>query len=103
MNSTSPKGTVFPKTLNAIVNASELSCAIPHCPNTANEWHHVTSIKREKRKNKRAIEIAYRTRQIPVCFAHHKLITYGKYDGPSLRKLPAYDAGTVLSRKEIKS
>jgi len=103
MNSTSPKGTVFPKTLNAIVNASELSCAIPHCPNTANEWHHVTSRKREKRKNKRAIEIAYRTRQIPVCFAHHKLITYGKYDGPSLRKLPAYDAGTVLRRKEIKS
>lgn len=103
MNSTSPKGFVFPKTLNAIVNASELSCAIPHCPNTANEWHHVTSRKREKRKNKRAIEIAYRTRQIPVCFAHHKLITHGKYDGPSLRKLPAYDVGNVLRRKEIKS
>nr|QYB22879.1 hypothetical protein [Nitzschia ovalis] len=103
MNSTSPKGAVFPKTLSGIVNASELPCAIPHCPNMANEWHHVTPRKRVKRKNRRAIEVAYNTRQIPVCSAHHKLITYGKYDGPSLRKLPAYDAGNVPRSKGVKS
>ena len=60
-------------------------------------------IKRVKRKNKRAIDIAYKLRQIPVCSAHHKLITYGKYDGPSLRKLPAYDAGDVPRNKGVKS
>lgn len=103
MNSTSPKGTVLPKTLNGIVSASELPCAIPHCPNMANEWHHVTPRKRVKRKNRRAIEVAYNTRQIPICSAHHKLITYGKYDGPSLRKLPAYDAGNVPRSKGVKS
>jgi hypothetical protein len=95
MRSTTPQGAIFPKTLSGIVSASELPCSIPHCPNMANEWHHVTSRKRAKRKNKRAIEVAYNVRQIPVCSAHHALITAGKYDGPSLRKLPAYDAGNV--------
>jgi retron-type reverse transcriptase len=95
MRSTTPQGAIFPKTLSGIVSASELPCSIPHCPNMANEWHHVTSRKRAKRKNKRAIEVAYNVRQIPVCSVHHALITAGKYDGPSLRKLPAYDAGNV--------
>jgi hypothetical protein len=95
MRSTTPQGAVFPKTLSSIVSASELPCSIPHSPNKANEWHHVTSRKRAKRKNKRAIEVAYNVRQIPVCSAHHALITAGKYDGPSLRKLLAYDAGNV--------
>ena len=55
-----------------------------------------TPRKRLKRNNqKQALNVAYSSRQIPVCSAHHKLITYGKYDGPSLRKLPAYDAGNV--------
>jgi len=103
MSSTSPKGAVFPKTLSGIVSAGELPCAIPHCPNMANEWHHVTPRKRVKRKNRRAIEVAYNTRQIPICSVHHKLITYGKYDGPSLRKLPAYDAGNVPRNKGVKS
>lgn len=103
INSTTPKGAVFPKTLSGIVSASELPCAIPHCPNMSCDWHHVTSRKRVKRKNRRAIEIAYNTRQIPVCSAHHTLITYGKYDGPSLRKLPAYDVGNVPCSKGVKS
>ena len=59
--------------------------------------------KRAKRKNKRSIDIAYKLRQIPVCSVHHKLITHGKYDGPSLRKLTAYDAGDVPRNKGIKS
>lgn len=99
MRTTTPRGAVFPKSLSAIISASELPCSIPKCPNMANEWHHVTPRKRVKRKNKRAIEVAYKTRQIPVCSAHHKLITHGKYDGPSLRKLPSYDAGNVPRKK----
>lgn len=95
MQTTTPQGIIFPKTLSGIISANELPCSIPHCPNIANDWHHVTSRKRSKRKNQRAIELAYNTRQIPVCSAHHNLITLGKYDGPSLRKLPAYDAGNV--------
>lgn len=99
MQSTTPKGSIFPKTLGAIISASELPCAIPKCPNMANEWHHITSRKRAKRKNKRAVEIAYHMRQIPVCLPHHRLITTGKYDGPSLRKLPAYDAGNIPRKR----
>jgi hypothetical protein len=95
-SSTTPKGKSFPKSLSGIVSASELPCAIPSCPNMANEWHHIVPRKRLKRKNKpNALKIAYSARQIPGCSAHHKLITYGKYDGPSLRKLPWYDAGNV--------
>jgi len=103
MHTTTPQGAVFPKTLSGIVSANELFCSIPHCPNMAKEWHHITPRKRLKRKNRRAIEVAYNTRQIPVCLAHHKLITNGKYDGPSLRKLPAYDAGNVPRKKGFKS
>lgn len=79
MISTTPKGAVFPKTLSGIVSASELPCAIPHCPNMANEWHHITPRKRAKRKDRRAIDIAYQTRQLPVCTAHHNLITNGNF------------------------
>lgn len=65
-----------------------------------NEWHHTAFRKRLKRKNQAsAFKIAYNVRQIPVCSAHHKLITSGKYDGPSLRKLPSYDAGNVPRNK----
>jgi group II intron reverse transcriptase/maturase len=103
MRSTTPEGAIFPKTLSGIVSANELPCSIPHCPNFANEWHHVTSRKKAKRKNLRAIEVAYKLRQIPVCSAHHTLITSGKYDGPSLRKLPSYDAGNVPRNKGVKS
>jgi group II intron reverse transcriptase/maturase len=103
MRSTTPQGAVFPKTLGGITSASELPCSIPCCPNTASEWHHVTSRKRAKRKNLQAIKVAYKLRQIPVCSAHHKLITSGKYDGPSLRKLPSYDTGNVPRNKGVKS
>jgi group II intron reverse transcriptase/maturase len=104
MSSTTPEGATFPKTLSGIVSASELPCSIPKCSNMANEWHHITARKKLKRKNrKQALKIAYGTRQIPVCSAHHKLITYGKYDGPSLRKFPSYDVGNVKSNKGLKS
>ena len=102
MRSTTPQGTVFPKSLSGIVSASELSCSIPHCPNQAEKWHHVTPRKRAKRKNRSAIDIAYKMRQIPVCSIHHTLITSGKYDGPSLRKLPTYDVGNVPCNKGVK-
>ena len=104
MSSTTPLGATFPKSLSGIVSANELPCAIPNCPNMAEEWHHITPRKRLKRKNrKQALNVAYGSRQIPVCSAHHKLITYGKYDGPSLRKLTSYDAGNVPCKKGFKS
>jgi RNA-directed DNA polymerase len=96
MTSTTPTGATFPKSLSGIISAKELPCSIPHCPNMAEEWHHITPRKRLKRKNrKQALFVAYGSRQIPVCSAHHKLITNGKYDGPSLRKLPSFDAGNA--------
>jgi group II intron reverse transcriptase/maturase len=102
MSSTTPLGATFPKSLSGIVSAKELPCAIPHCPNMAEKWHHITPRKRLKRKNrKQALNVAYSSRQIPVCFAHHKLITYGKYDGPSLRKLTSYDAGNVPRKERV--
>jgi group II intron reverse transcriptase/maturase len=104
MSSTTPVGAIFSKTLSAIVSAKELPCCIPHCPNAAEEWHHIISRKRLKPKNrKQALHIVYGSRQIPVCSVHHKLITYGKYDGPALRKLPSYDAGNVLRKDGFKS
>jgi hypothetical protein len=27
---------------------------------------------------------------VPLCLSHHKLVHNGKYDGPSIRKLPGY-------------
>ena len=103
MTATTPIGAVFPKPLSGIVSAKELPCSIPHCPNLANEWHHITPRKRLKRRNRPAIKVAYNSRQLPVCSAHYKLITHGNYDGPSLRKLPSFDAGNVLGKKGIKS
>lgn len=102
MSSTTPLGVTFPKSLSGIVSAKELPCAIPKCSNMAEEWHHTTPRKRLKRKNrKQALNVAYSSCQILVCSAHHKLITYGKYDGPSLRKLTSYDAGNVSRKKRI--
>jgi hypothetical protein len=104
MSSTTPIGATFPKSLSGIVSAKELPCSIPHCPNMAEEWHHITPRKRLKRKNrKQALYVAYGSHQIPVCSAHHKLITNGKYDGPSLRKLPSYDAGNVPRKEGFRS
>lgn len=95
MSASTPKGASFPKSLSGIVSASELPCCIPKCPNMAAEWHHITPRKRQKGRTKvQALMVAYKARQLPVCSEHHKLITYGKYDGPSLRKLPSYDNGS---------
>jgi hypothetical protein len=27
---------------------------------------------------------------VPLCLSHHQLVHSGKYDGPSIRKLPGY-------------
>ena len=91
LSDSTPQGNFLPKTLSGIVSATELDCCISKCPNKAAEWHHVTNRKRAKRRSSvEAIVAAYETKQIPICSAHHKLITAGKYDGPSLRKLPSY-------------
>lgn len=93
LSNANPKGSPLPKTLSGIVSASELDSYIPKCPNKAAQWHHVSNRKRNKRRSSsEAFIAAYRSKQIPVCLAHHILITNGKYDGPSLRKMLGFNS-----------
>jgi RNA-directed DNA polymerase len=93
LSNADPKGSSLPKTLSGIVSASELDCCIPKCPNKASQWHHVSNRKRNKRRSSsEALVAAYGSKQIPVCLAHHILITNGKYDGPSLRKMLGFNS-----------
>lgn len=85
-----PKGVPLPTSLRAICSAKELACAIPNCTLTADEWHHVKHRKRIKGNEKNRAIFAYTAKQIPLCSNHHKLVHTGKYDGPSIRKLPGY-------------
>jgi group II intron reverse transcriptase/maturase len=84
-------GSPFPKTLASITSASQLDCAIPNCPNSAEEWHH---IKHRKRNKKASLQIA--AKQIPICKKHHVLIHNGNYDGPSLKKIAGYTIDSLL-------
>jgi len=85
-----PKGVPLPISLAAIVSASELNCAIPNCTLKATEWHHVKHRKRIKGDYREKAVYAYTAKQIPLCNNHHSLVHNGKYDGPSIRKLPGY-------------
>lgn len=97
-----PQGAVFSKTLSTIVSAREFHVRYLILLIWPTNEIILFLEKRAKRKNKRVIDIAYKLRQIPVCSAHHKLITHGKYSSPSLRKLLAYDAGDVPRNKGVK-
>lgn len=96
-----PSGGSFPKTLGSILTARELNCSIPGCPNRAEDWHHIHHRKRSKKQDK---SLALASKQIPICKAHHNIIHNGKYDGPSLRKLPGYTADSVSDafKNEVK-
>lgn len=85
-----PKGSPLPITLTAVCSASELYCAIPNCTIKASEWHHIKHRKRIKGSHSQRAIYAYTAKQIPLCKNHHLLVHAGKYDGPSLRKLPGY-------------
>jgi hypothetical protein len=85
-----PKGSPLPITLSAICSASELDCAIPNCTKKAAHWHHIKHRKRIKGSSIQRAIYAYTAKQIPLCVNHHNLVHTGKYDGPSLRKLPGY-------------
>ena len=85
-----PKGSPLPVTLTAVCSASELDCAIPNCTLKASEWHHVKHRKRIKGNQTQKSLYAYTAKQIPLCKNHHLLVHSGKYDGPSIRKLPGY-------------
>jgi hypothetical protein len=80
----------LPITLTAVCSASELDCAIPNCTLKASEWHHIKHRKRIKGNQRQKSLYAYTAKQIPLCKSHHLLVHSGKYDGPSLRKLPGY-------------
>lgn len=85
-----PIGVPIPQTLSVVCSVKDLLCAIPNCPNKANEWHHIKHRKRIKGPELQKKITAYTAKQIPVCTKHHQLIHSGKYDGPSLRKLKGY-------------
>lgn len=85
-----PKSVSLPITLNAICSAEGLNCAIPNCTLKAKEWHHIKHRKRIKGNSLQRSINAYVAKQIPLCLNHHNLIHSGKYDGPSIRKLPGY-------------
>jgi retron-type reverse transcriptase len=85
-----PKGVPLPITLTAVCSASELDCAIPNCTLKASEWHHIKHRKRIKGNINHKSLYAYTAKQIPLCKNHHLIVHSGKYDGPSLRKLPGY-------------
>lgn len=84
------QGRTILSTLHAVCHASELICAIPNCPNKANNWHHIKHRKRYKSTDIQRKLLSYTAKQIPICKTHHNLIHSGKYDGPSLRKLKGY-------------
>jgi hypothetical protein len=93
LSSADTKSSSLSKTLSGIVSASELDCCVPKCLNKASQWHHVSNRKRNKRRSSsEALVAAYESKQIPVCLAHHILITNGKYDGPSLRKMLSFNS-----------
>lgn len=85
-----PLGPPVPITLNAVCSAEELNCAIPNCTLKANAWHHIRHRKRVKGLERKRSISSYFAKQIPLCKSHHNLVHAGKYDGPSLRKLPGY-------------
>ena len=80
-----------PKTITMIKNAKDLACVIPNCGNRAAEWHHIKHQRKIGGKGVKRALILQSARQIPVCKKHHNLIHKGAYDGPSLKKLPAYE------------
>ncbi len=84
------EGVPIPITLTAVASAHELECSIPNCLMKAEEWHHVKHRKKFKGPTNMKAISAYFAKQIPLCKLHHKLVHSGKYDGPSLRKLPGY-------------
>jgi len=85
-----PEGVPLPVTLTAVCSAKELDCAVPNCTLKAEQWHHIKH--RKKLKGNKVLKriSAYTAKQIPLCKNHHGLVHSGKYDGPSLRKLPGY-------------
>lgn len=83
-------GVSIPRTLSAVVSASELKCAVVDCNKNAQEWHHITHQRKLKGAANRRKILAYTAKQLPMCLTHHKLIHSGKYDGPSLKSLKGY-------------
>ena len=80
-----------PKTITMVKSAKDLTCAIPNCGNRAAEWHHIKHQRKVGGQGVKRALILQSARQIPVCKKHHNLIHKGAYDGPSLKKLPAYE------------
>lgn len=85
-----PSGVPIPTNLPIICSAKELSCVIPNCTLKASQWYYVKHRKRIKCGLVQRKISAYCAKQIPICSNHYLLIHSGKYDGPSIKKLPGY-------------
>lgn len=83
-------GNYLPITLNAIVSVKELDCCIPGCTLKAQAWHHIRHRKKIKGNDLQRKITAYTAKQVPLCHDHHVQVHSGKYDGPSIRKMPGY-------------
>lgn len=85
-----PTGVPIPTTFTAVCSAKELNCAIPNCTLNASQWYNLRHRKRIKGSLLLRKISAHCAKQIPICLNHHQLIHSGKYDGPSIKKLPGY-------------
>ena len=52
-----PTDSFSPRTVNFIFSASELGCAIPGCLEKAADWHHITSVRKQKNSKEKKSEI----------------------------------------------
>lgn len=53
------------------------------------EMHHINSLKNIRPQSFAQLHGFVRRKQIPLCFKHHRDVTYGRYDGIPLRELLA--------------
>lgn len=81
----------LPKTMAMVKSAKDLICAIPNCGEIAADWHPIKHQRKVGGSGVKRTALLSIARQIAVCKKHHILIHTGRYDGPNLRKLPAYE------------
>lgn len=87
---------VTPKDISLLTNQNvicfikKLNCVIPNCTFAAKKWHYIKHKKNFKGNSLQKFISVYSVKQIPLCLGHYNLIYFGKYDGPSLQKLPSY-------------
>ena len=96
-------GDFTPRTVNFIMFVKELECGISDCTNQVSDWHHITSVRKQKcKKDAKAMKILSVEWQIPVCVRHYIVIYTGKYDYLALRRITGYSAARDNIKKLLK-